>query len=92
MYTCLHGIYFSTKFSFLLILSISFGVSCVFTYSLYLDSVQDGSTALMVAAQNGHLRIVELLIAAKALVNIQTNVSHIDGVCVLADCVVECVH
>ncbi len=64
----------------------------MFTDSPYLDSVQDGFTALIVAAQNGHLRIVELLIAAKALVNIQTNVSHIDGVCVPADCVVEYVH
>ena len=64
----------------------------MFTDQLFLDSVQDGFTALMGAAQNGHLRIVELLIAAKATVNIQTKVSHIDGVCVLADCVVECVH
>ncbi len=57
-----------------------------------IDSVQDGTTALYVAAQNGHLRVVELLLAAKADVNIQTNVSHIDGVCVLADSVVECVY
>ena len=73
-------------------LSISFGVSCVFTCSLYLDSVQNGYTALIVAAHNGHLRIVELLIAAKALVNIQAIVSHIDGVCVLTDCVVDCLY
>ena len=46
----------------------------------------------MVAAYKGHLRIVELLVAAKANVNIQTNVSLIDGVCVLTDCVVECVY
>ncbi len=64
----------------------------MFTCSPYLDSVQDGATALCVAAQNGHLRVVELLIAAKADVNIQDNVSHIDGVCVLADSVVECVY
>ncbi len=44
------------------------------------------------AAQNGHLRVVELLIAAKANVNVQTNVGHNDGVCVLTDFVVECVY
>ncbi len=31
--------------------------------------VQDGATALYVAAQNGHLRTVGLLIAAKALID-----------------------
>ncbi len=40
----------------------------------YLDSVQDGVTALWVAAQEGHERAVELLIAAKAQVNIQNEV------------------
>ncbi len=40
-----------------------------------LSSVQDGATALYLAAQNGHLRIVELLIAAKAQVDIQMKVS-----------------
>ena len=40
----------------------------------YLDSVQDGTTALWVAAQNGHVRAVELLIAAKAGVDIQNKV------------------
>ncbi len=64
----------------------------MFTCSPYLDSVQNGATALYVAAHNGHLRVVELLIAAKADVNIQTNVSHIDGVGVLAHSVVECVY
>ena len=62
------------------------------TCSPYFGSVQDGCTALIVAAQNGHLKIVELLIGANANINIQNNVSHIDGVCVLADCVVECVY
>ena len=47
---------------------------------------------LIVAAQKGLLKVVELLITAYADVNIQTNVSHIDSVCVLADCVVECVY
>ncbi len=36
----------------------------------YLDSVQNGATALWIAAQNGHVRAVELLIAAKAGVDI----------------------
>ena len=63
----------------------------MFTCSPYLDSIQNGCTALMTTARNGHLRIVELLIAANAGVNILDNVSLIDGVCVLADCVVECV-
>ena len=40
-----------------------------------LSSVQDGATALYFAAQNGHLRVVELLIAAKAQVDIQLKVS-----------------
>ncbi len=40
-------------------------------------ALQDGSTALCTAAQEGHLRVVELLIAAKADVNIQTKVSKI---------------
>ena len=46
----------------------------------------------MTAARNGHLRIVELLIAANADLNIQIKVSLIEGVCVLADCVIECVY
>ena len=40
----------------------------------YLDSVQDGFTALIVAAQNGHVRAVESLIAAKAIVDVQQKV------------------
>ncbi len=39
-----------------------------------LDSVQTGTTALYVAAQNGHLRVVELLIAAMARVDVQEEV------------------
>ncbi len=55
-----------------------------------IDSVQNGSTALCVAAHKGHLRVVELLIAARADVNIQTNVreAHIECVCVCV-CVYE---
>ncbi len=36
--------------------------------------IQDGFTALSVAAQEGHVRAVELLIAAKAQVDIQNKV------------------
>ena len=42
--------------------------------SHYLDSVQDGATALIVAAQNGHVRAVEVLIAGKAKIDIQAKV------------------
>ena len=45
-----------------------------FTCSHYLDSVQNGATALYAAAQEGHVRAVELLIAAKAQVEIQNKV------------------
>ena len=34
-------------------------------------TLQDGATALIVAAQNGHVRAVEVLVAAKAQVDIQ---------------------
>ena len=41
----------------------------------YLDSVQTtGTTALWVAAQNGHVRAVEVLIAAKAGIDVQNKV------------------
>ena len=39
------------------------------------DYIQTGTTALYVAAQNGHLEVVEMLIAAKCQVNIQEKVS-----------------
>ena len=44
---------------------------CLFAY---LDSVQTGATALYAAAQEGHLRVVEMLLEANADVNIKTNV------------------
>ncbi len=49
---------------------------CVHLHAHYssLDSVQDGTTALYVAAKNGHLIVVELLIVAKAQVDIQDEV------------------
>ncbi len=49
---------------------------CVHLHAHYfsLDSVQDGTTPLYVAAKNGHLMVVELLIVAKAQVDIQDEV------------------
>ena len=49
----------------------------MFTCSSSLDSVQDGSTALIVAAQNGHCEVVRMLLEAKADVNIKANVSDV---------------
>ena len=49
----------------------------MFTCSSSLDSVQDGYTALIVAAQNGHCEVVRMLLEAKADVNIKTNVSDV---------------
>ena len=39
-----------------------------------IDPVQDGSTALLVAAQNGHLKVVEILLAAKCQVDLLNKV------------------
>ena len=47
----------------------------MFTHSYSLDSVQTGSTALLVAVQEGHCGIVRMLLEAKADVNIK-NVSE----------------
>ncbi len=38
--------------------------------------LQNGSTPLMAAAQEGHLSVVELLVSVGAQVNSQSNVSH----------------
>ncbi len=50
---------------------------CSAAHHFLLNSIQTGATALYAAAQNGHLRVVELLIAAKAQVDIQEMVSFI---------------
>ena len=47
---------------------------CSPAHHFSLNSVQGGTTSLFVAAQNGHLRVVEVLIAAKAQVDIQQKV------------------
>ena len=68
---------------------------CVFTCSSSLDSVQDGSTALIAASHGGHCEVVRMLLEAKADVNMKTNVSEScssDGVCALAESIVDCVY
>ena len=65
----------------------------MFTYSYSLDSVQDGSTALLVAAQEGHCSVVRMLLEAKADVNMKNNVSEScfsDDVCALAESSINC--
>ena len=65
----------------------------MFIHSYSLDSVQDGYTALLVAAQNGHCSVVRRLLEAKADVNMKSNVSEScssDGVCVLAESSINC--
>ena len=42
---------------------------------MFLYLVKDGGTALLDTAYNGHLKIIEILIASKANINHQDNVS-----------------
>ena len=68
---------------------------CVFTCSSSLDSVQDGTTALHAASQEGHCEVVRMLLEAKADVNMKNNVSEScssDGVCALAESIFDCVY
>ena len=65
----------------------------MFTHSYSLDSVQNGSTALLIAAQKGHCGIVRMLLEAKADVNMKNNVSEScssDGVRALAESSINC--
>ena len=67
----------------------------MFTCSSSLDCVQGGSTALNVASQEGHCEVVRMLLEAQADVNMKNNVSEScssDGVCALAESIVDCVH
>ena len=66
----------------------------MFFHSYSLDSVQNGSTALLAAAQKGHCSVVRILLEAKADVNMKKNVSEScssDGVCALAVSSINCV-
>ena len=68
---------------------------CVFTCSSSLDSIQTGSTALLVTSQEGPCEVVRMLLEAKADVNMKNNVSEScssDGVCALAESIVDCVY
>ncbi len=60
-------------------------MSCIYIYIIIIStcSSQTGTTALYVAVQNGHWRVVELLIAAMAQVDIQEEVrlfAHITAI------------
>ena len=60
----------------------------MFIYLSLLYSVQTGSTALLVAAQEGHCGVVRMLLEAKADVNMKNNVNESyssDSVCILAE-------
>ena len=61
----------------------------MFTHSYSLDSVQDGSTALLVAAHKGHCGIVRMLLEAKANVNVKAKVSESDSACVVTEFVMK---
>ena len=50
---------------------------CGLTCSSSLDFVQNGSTALIVAALEGHCEVVRMLLVAKSNVNMKANVSDI---------------
>ena len=49
---------------------------CVSICSFSLGSVQNESTALIMASQNGHCEIVRMLLEAKADINWRANVSE----------------
>ena len=57
--------------------------------------VQDGATPLYAASQEGQCEVVRMLLEAKADVNMKDNVSEScssDGVCALAESIVDCVY
>ena len=60
---------------------------------LYIIYVQEGTVALMSAAYYGHMKIVRVLLAAGADINIQDKVSadplDIHGCCKLACALIE---
>ena len=69
---------------------------CVFTCSSSFDYIQTGSTALLVAAQEGHCEVVRMLLKAKADVNMKNDVSgscSSDSVkCALDKSIVSCLY
>ena len=46
--------------------------------------VQNDATSLHIASQQGHWEVVKVLLEANADLSIQSIVSHVDGVCVIA--------
>ena len=62
-----------------------------FLLTTYQSPVQDGITPLYAAAQEGHLKIVEMLVAAKCQVDLQEEVSQLISLyasCISASCCV----
>ena len=53
--------------------------------------LQTGATALFVAAEGGHLKVVEMLIAAKSQVDVQEEVSVSIFCCHMEPCASECI-
>ena len=59
---------------------------CVFACCVWLVCAQNGDTALIYAAERGHISVVELLLNRGAQVNMQNNVSMECGWCVGVVC------
>ena len=55
-------------------MSIAGAYQCLSLIVAYFDPVQNGATALIVAAQEGHLRVVEMLLEANGNINVKDNV------------------
>ena len=55
-----------------------------FNFTSCTSTLQFGQTALYLAAWNGHTAVVEVLVAARANVNIVNNVSLITSVVIVA--------
>ncbi len=47
------------------------------SWLMHIHMQEDEASALIVAAENGHLKVVEILIAAKAQVDIQNKVHEV---------------
>ena len=66
---------------------------CTLPYSLHVY-LQNGSTALIIASECGHVEVVQLLIGRGANINISNNVRYIIvGLCLyLCECINTCMH